>query len=337
MKLLYAGLAILAAGAIFFAGWWCGSFTAVEQTPPEPAIAQPSAVAEQLRAEIKEKDEALAAVNKQLLAVKRDVETQRAMLREHNLTQTARSIDELLALFPAPFPAGDWRPAETVFEDCWFETIDGMRLHGWYLPHESPEAVILYAHGNAGNVSGRGRVAYRLNQQFGASVLVFDYRGYGRSEGTPTIEGLLHDTRAARDFLARREEIDPAEVVLLGRSLGTSMATQIAAEDGARALILQSPFASLKQAAAGHYPGWLVNVLVADRLNSRENIKRYQGPLLISHGTADRTIAFQQGVELYEAANEPKAFFRITGGAHNTPLPDAYYDRLGAFLKDIND
>lgn len=328
------GVALVAVGGLLFVvGWWIGSVRSIP-----PATAPPKMIQEsnhELKKLVAQKDEQLKLMNREAASLRRDLAIQRQMIREHQLKQTSRSIDEMLALFPAKFPAGNWKPAETVFEDCWFPSVDGIRLHGWLLRHKSPQVAILYAHGNAGNVAGRARVAHRLHEQFRASVFIFDYRGYGRSEGVPTVEGLTHDTRAARDFLAQRESIKPTDVVLLGRSLGAALATQLASEEGARGLILQSPFASLKQAAAGHYPGWMVDLLVADRLNSHENIANYRGPLLVSHGTSDRTIAFEQGVELFEAANEPKTFFRIVGGDHNSPLPESYYARLGNFLNDL--
>ena len=265
----------------------------------------------------------------------RDLAEQRQIVREHSLTNAVRSVDELLALFPAKFPKGNWAPAETVFEDCWFEAVDGLRIHGWYLKHEKPKAVILYAHGNAGNVTHRAAIAAHLHNRFDASILLFDYRGYGRSEGTPTVDGLVRDALAARDYLALRERISLKDIVLMGRSLGGAIVVELAADDGARGLVLESTFSSLRDVAVSHYPRMLVNLLVADRLDSRSAISRFRGPVLISHGNADQTIPIALGRELFDAANEPKVFVEVAGADHNDPQSEDYYNNLERFLAEL--
>jgi fermentation-respiration switch protein FrsA (DUF1100 family) len=174
-----------------------------------------------------------------------------------------------------------------------------------------------------------------FSQRYAASVLVFDYRGYGRSEGTPTIGGLLHDARAARALLAERMGIAENEVVLLGESLGGAVAVELAAKDGARGLILESTFSSLKEAAASHYPTWLVDTLVADRLNSSARISSYLGPLLQVHGANDRTIPLELGRKLHDSANEPKTLLVLPGHDHNDRLPTEYYRKLDEFMRDL--
>ena len=256
----------------------------------------------------------------------------REQLRDQTLRETVRTPDEFLSLFPAPFPHGDWTPAESLFEDCWFRSADGLRLHGWLLRHNAPQEALLLVHGNAGNVTNRARAAQLLSQRCQASVFVFDYRGYGRSEGTPTIPGLLRDARAARAFVAQREGIKEPDVILVGESLGGAIAVDLAAEDGARALVLQSTFASFKEVAAAHYPALLVDALVANRLDSAARVKNYRGPLFQVHGAADRTIPLEQGRRLFAAANEPKSFVTLPGHDHNDPLPESYYAKLQQFL-----
>lgn len=316
--------------ALFAAGWWIGS----PKSLPENAEVSSDSVP-QLKRSVSERERRIEELEGNLKSAIRDLAEQRQIIREHALTKTARSVDELLALFPAKFPHGNWAPAETVFEDCWFETVDGLRIHGWYLKHEEPQAVILYAHGNAGNVTHRAVVAAYLHNRFKASILLFDYRGYGRSEGTPTVEGLVRDARAARDYLALRERIQPKDTVLMGRSLGGAVVVQLAADEGARGLILESTFSSLRDVAVSHYPELLVNLLVADRLDSRSAISQFHGPVLISHGNADRTIPFQLGRELFDAANEPKAFVEIAGADHNDQQSEAYYNKLERFLAGL--
>lgn len=326
------GFVLLAAG--------CGGHSGVTPpTPSENAPAQSNAPfaerVRQLERSVAEKDSQIEELRRQLASAMRDVAEQRQLLREDALHRAGQSVDEMLALFPARFPAGNWSAGGAVFEDCWFQTVDGLRLHGWYLPHKSPKATILYVHGNAGNITVLAGVAAYLQQRFRTSVLLFDYRGYGRSEGVPTVDGLVRDAAAARDYLALRERIPSASVVLMGQSLGGAVAVELAARDGARGLVLASTFSSLRDVAVAHYPELLVDLLVADRLNSAARIAAYHGPVLVSHGDADRTIPFELGLQLYEAANEPKTFVRIPGGCHNDLPSGAYARELERFLDSL--
>lgn len=331
-----SGVALLVVGvALFVGGWSFGSRDGRETLPITSAPSADRDLVQELKQSIITKDRRLADLHGDLSSARRELAEQRQILREHALTKTVRSVDEMLALFPAKYPEGDWSPAETGFEDCWFEAVDGVRLHGWYLRPDTPSAVILYAHGNAGNVTHRAAVGVRLAKQFNASVLLFDYRGYGRSEGTPTVDGLIRDARAARDYLALREQVLAQDIVLMGRSLGGAIAVELAAEDGARALVLESTFSSLRDVAVRHYPKLLVNVLVADRLNSGSTIARYHDPVLISHGDSDRTIPFTLGQQLFAAANQPKTFVPLTDRDHNDWQGDDYYNQLARFLERL--
>jgi fermentation-respiration switch protein FrsA (DUF1100 family) len=190
---------------------------------------------------------------------------------------------------------------------------------------------VLYAHGNAGNVTHRAEVMRLLQGRLRVSALIFDYRGYGRSEGVPTVEGILNDARAARTFLAEHAGVKETDIVLVGNSLGGAVAVQLAAEQPPRALALESTFSSLRDIASQHYKAlaWLVS---AKKLNSAEQIAKYEGPLLQCHGDADRTIPFALGAKLFAAANEPKQFVRIPNGDHNDWLPEEYYSKLDALF-----
>jgi uncharacterized protein len=283
-------------------------------------------------AQVQEHAAQLASLHSERDEARQLVIAQRELLREQTLTTASRSPDEFLALFPAPFPHGDWRPAEHEFEDCWFRSADGLRLHAWLVRHEQPRHVLLVIHGNAGNLTHRGALASALSRRCVATVMIFDYRGYGRSEGTPTIPGLLLDARAARTELAARAGILESEIVLFGESLGGAIAVDLAAEDGSRGLVLQSTFSTLKEVAAIHYPKILVDALVANRLDSAGKIRQFRGPLLQFHGEADRTIPITLGRKLFAAAGEPKTFVALPGHDHNDPLPPAGWDAIDAFL-----
>ena len=143
------------------------------------------------------------------------------------------------------------------------------------------------------------------------SAFMFDYRGYGRSDGVPTVPGVLQDARAARAKLRELAGVEDSGMLIMGESLGGAVAVQLAAESAPKALILQSTFSSMRDVADYHYPklSWLVP---AEKLDSVTQITRYRGPLLQSHGDADRTIPFALGEKLFQAANEPKTFVRIT-------------------------
>ncbi len=245
-------------------------------------------------------------------------------------------LEESLLFFPTPYPDGLWDQPGLDPEDAWFEAADGTRLHGWYVHHDKPRAVILFCHGNAGNVTHRSDVLQVLRDQVGASALVFDYRGYGRSEGSPNERGILEDARAARKWLAQREGIPEDQVVVMGESLGGGVAVDLAAKDGAKALVLQSTFTSIPDVAAHYYPWLPVRWLIRNRLDSLSKIASYRGPLLASHGDADTIIPFVFGQRLFEAANEPKQFVVLEGLDHNDSPPRAYYETLGCFLDKVN-
>ncbi len=244
-------------------------------------------------------------------------------------------LEESLIFFPAPYPAGDWDPAGLAFEDAWFQAADGTRLHGWYVPHADPRAVVLFSHGNAGNLSGRAEMVRILHERVGVAVLIFDYRGYGRSEGKPDEPGVMADGRAARAWLARRENIVETDIVLMGRSLGAGVAVDLAAADGARALVLESAFSSVPDVAAYYYPWLPVHLMMRTRLDSAGKIAAYHGPLLQTHGNADTIIPIQFGRRLFDAANQPKQFITIPDRDHNDPQPLQYYDELTAFLDNL--
>jgi hypothetical protein len=242
------------------------------------------------------------------------------------------NIEKSLVFFaPSRYPTGDWQPAGLAFEDAWFAAADGTRLNGWYVPHAQPRAVVLYCHGNGGNVAMCADVLRILHDGMGVTALGFDYRGYGRSEGTPSEADVLADARAARTWLAQRAGIGENQIVLMGRSLGGAVAVDLAT-DGARGLVLESTFTSIPEVGDAIMPWLPVRTLIETQFNSLAKIGNYHGPLLQSHGTADRLIPYAMGRKLFAAANEPKQFVAIPGGDHNDPQTDAYYAALFEFL-----
>lgn len=255
---------------------------------------------------------------------------------EEETETPVRSLDEMLLFFPSRYPEGNWEPDDLHYEDVWFESADGTKLHGWYCPVEKPVAVMLFAHGNGGHLAHRAELLKFLQTELQVSVMMFDYRGYGRSKGVPTVKGILQDARAAANILAEKADVLPEELVLIGRSLGGAVMIDLAAELQPSGLIVECTFPSLKEVASIHYRklSWLVP---AGKLNSAERLAEYQGPFLQSHGTLDRIIPYDLGQKLYEAANEPKQFVSIPEGNHNTPQSVEYYEALNKFLASLRE
>lgn len=241
-----------------------------------------------------------------------------------------------LVFFPAK--DGDWtRPAGV--EDARFKAADGTELHSWYWTTPDARYTVLLCHGNAGNITDRKYVCEAL-RGLGVNVLALGYRGYGKSEGSPSEDGLYQDGVAAWEYLVNERGIQPSRIVVLGQSLGSSVATHVAAERECAGLILEAPMASAGHMASKVIPfpplGWAARV----RLNNLGTIGRVRCPVLIVHGTADRVIPFSQGKRVFEAAGEPKRFVVLEGGDHNDLWDDRSGDYMNAikqFLRDLRD
>ena len=240
-------------------------------------------------------------------------------------------------LYPAPkYPRGDWAPAYLDHEDVFFKSADGTGLHGWLVEHPQPRAVLMYCHGNGDCVGYLGRYLRQMRDQQQVSVFAFDYRGYGRSEGSPIERGILADGHAAQSWLAERTGRRLSDIVLMGRSLGGGVAVDLAAKNGARGLILQNSATSIPEAAANTYWFLPVRTVMKNRYDSLSKIGRYAGPVLVSHGTADDIVPFKLGRRLFEASpSEQKSFFSIEGGGHNDAEPPEYDAALDEFLSEL--
>jgi uncharacterized protein len=237
---------------------------------------------------------------------------------------------------PVKWPKGKWEKKDELgAENAWFLADDGTQLHGWHLPHENPVAVALFAHGNTGNVSDQAETLRILRDRHRLSVMTFDYRGYGRSEGAPSEAGILQDARAARAWLARREKVLEEDIVLIGHSLGGGVMVDLAAKDGARGLILASTFTSIPDVAKAHAPLFPANALVENRFNSQQIIAQYRGPLLQIHGDRDKEIPYKLGRKLFDAANEPKQFVTKSGGGHNDAMSNEERTAVDKFLASL--
>jgi uncharacterized protein len=217
-------------------------------------------------------------------------------------------------------------PAASVLpgaEEVTFQTSDGLRLRGWFVPAAArgvgPGAAgpaVLVCNGNGGNRSMRAPLAAAL-ARMGLHVLLFDYRGYGGNPGHPTEEGLAADARAALDHLVGRPEVDPARVVYFGESLGAAVALRLAVERPPAALVLRSPFASLAEVGRLHYPLVPVSLLLRDRYDSAALAGRLAAPLLVVAGGRDRIVPAGHSRRLFAAAPQPKRLAVLDGADHN--------------------
>jgi fermentation-respiration switch protein FrsA (DUF1100 family) len=246
-------------------------------------------------------------------------------------------ILERWLVYPAPpIERGDWHPAGLVHEDVHFQSADGTKLHGWFVPHSNARRAILYCHGNAEQVGDLADLLAHLRDTLQASIFVFDYRGYGHSEGRPDEAGCIADGRAAQHWLAKRVGVKPSQIVLLGRSLGGGVAVALAADDGAQALVLENTFPALVDVAARHFPWLPVRWLMDNRYDSLSRIQRYSGPLFQIHGTLDDLIPPSFGRQLFDASpSRDKQFREIPDRGHNDSWPSSYYVELARFLDQV--
>ena len=206
-------------------------------------------------------------------------------------------------------------------------------LHGWYIPCRGARQVLLFFHGNAGNIAHRGE-SVAIFHRLGLNVLIFDYRGYGHSAGKPSEPGLYEDAAAAWRYLTRDRGLAPEEIVLFGRSLGGVVASRLAADVGPGALILESTFSSARDMAHAVFPVLSRLIVLRFRFNATEYLQRVTCPVLVIHSPDDEIIPFRLGEKLYRAAHSPKALVRI-GGDHNTGFiasQPAYEHALAAFI-----
>ena len=245
-------------------------------------------------------------------------------------------LENNLVYQPSPVP--DDFPMDNVpFENVEFTSVDGTRLHGWFADHPDPTGIALICHGNAGNIVSRGGSLMILNRRHRLAAMIFDYRGYGNSEGIPNEAGILADARAARAWLANRKNVPENEIIMMGRSLGGAVAVDLAAKDGAKGLVLASTFPSMPAVAKNLLPAVPANLLMRQRFNSIEKIRNYHGPLLQSHGSADKLIPIELGQKLFDAAPGHKTFVTIPDAGHNDPQSEEYRNKLDRFLAELRD
>ena len=250
------------------------------------------------------------------------------------LAMFTRFVDQLIF---QPTPGADLRPEQVGLEgeDVFLETEDGVRIHAFWLPAEGATRALLFLHGNAGNASHRLPNAAALVQQ-GVHVLLLDYRGYGRSEGQPSEAGVYADARAGLAHLIEKRGVPEERIVAFGRSLGGAVAVDLVQDRPIAGLIVESSFSSA--AAVSRTMLALVGRFLDGRFDAKTKIARLRAPLLAFHGDRDEIIPQALGLELFEAAPEPKAFETIVGAGHNDTIQvggPVYFARIRRFLDEV--
>ena len=221
-----------------------------------------------------------------------------------------------------------------AYESLSLLTPDNERLDAWFVPKEQARASVLILHGNAGNISHR-LDTIAMFHRLGYSVLIFDYRGYGRSTGQPSEAGLYRDAQTAWEYLTRQRGLPPGRIILFGESLGGAVAAWLAVREHPGALVLSSVFTSVPEMAADLYPWLPARWLARSRYDTRAALAEITCPVLIAHSPEDEIIPFHHGQALFIAAAEPKVFLPLAGG-HNDGfifMRSEWVDILADFLR----
>lgn len=217
--------------------------------------------------------------------------------------------------FPTAYLVATPADRGLAYETVWLETADGVRISGWFVPAEPARGVVLFFHGNAGNISHRLE-SIAFFHRLGLSVLIIDYRGYGQSEGRPGEQGTYLDAEAAWRYLVEERRIAPHQIIFFGRSLGGAVAAALAQTHPPPALILESTFTSVPDMAAQLYPFLPARRLARIHYNTLERLPTLNVPVLIVHSPDDEVIPYDHGRRLFAAARAPKEFLELRGG-HN--------------------
>ena len=204
---------------------------------------------------------------------------------------------------------------ELDFEDVVFKSTDGLNLAGWYIPVDNPKFTVLFCHGNGGNIAHR-LDSINIFHNLGLNCFIFDYRGYGDSQSKPNEEGTYMDAMAAYKWLTEEKKISAENIIIFGRSLGGSIAAQLASKVDARALVVESAFTSYVDMGKEYYSYMPVRWFARFAYRTIDYIKNVQCPVMLIYSRNDEIVPYKFGLELYEAANEPKEFIEIFGG-HN--------------------
>ncbi len=251
--------------------------------------------------------------------------------------ETLERLIESQVFFPDPYLVGTPAHFGLSYEDKWFDTSDGIRLHGWFVPASGHKGVLLFCHGNAGNISHRLDNIWRL-QQRGLSVFIFDYRGYGRSSGQITEKGFFLDAEAAYQVACDLSKGAGVRLVVFGRSLGGIAAVHVGSGMECSGVILESTFTNLGDMASVFFPVPFVGKGLAGRLNAIGKIDRVRCPMLFFHGDCDEIVPLRLGRALFDAAKSSKEFVTLRGATHNDTYMvggEPYFEKFIGFIEAL--
>jgi uncharacterized protein len=253
-----------------------------------------------------------------------------------SLALSACRFEDAFIFYPTTVIERTPADAGLDFSDVYFHTRDGVRLNGWFVPHAEARSTLIWFHGNAGNISHRVDNLKRLHDHAKLNIFLFDYRGYGRSQGRAFEDGTYLDGEAALAYVRDHLAIETGTMVLFGRSLGAAVAVETATRFDIQALILESPFTSIREMARAAFPLLPLGALLQTRYDILEKIPRINAPLLVLHGDRDEIVPFAQGKAVFDAAPQPKTFYRIAGAGHNDTYligGEAYFRELKNFIE----
>ncbi len=247
-------------------------------------------------------------------------------------------FEDLFVFQPSPWEERNWvHLSRLPLEEIWLPIDETVTVYAWFVDAGPMTPVLLWCHGNAGNISHRLE-NIRLLYNRGISVFIFDYRGYGRSSGAPSEAGLYQDAVAGYDYLVRQRQIAPERLIIFGRSLGSSVAAEVANQRPAMGLIVEGAFPSIQAMADHHYFGfparWLTNV----RFDLIQKVHTLTMPVLVIHGERDSIVPRALGWQVFESASEPKQWFEVSGAEHNdVPFVGGtdYFRKIETFIQGV--
>jgi len=236
-----------------------------------------------------------------------------------------------------PYPELESTPENwgLAYEDVQISTADNIAVHGWYLPAKNSKQVVLFFHGNAGNISHRGD-SLEIFHRLGLNVLIIDYRGYGKSQGEVSEQGFYLDAKAAWQYLTEQRGYKAEDIIIFGRSMGGAVATHLASQVQPGALILESTFSSVKDMAAMVMPVISKLVYLRYDFDTESTISHVNTPLLVLHSPEDEVVPYFLGVKVYDAANKPRYFYDLHG-SHNDGFVQSqpgYSQAIASFLEE---
>jgi fermentation-respiration switch protein FrsA (DUF1100 family) len=245
-------------------------------------------------------------------------------------------VGENTLLFSGASTARAWNepPTSLHVSEVTLSSDDGAAIHGWFTAPEGwqpSQGAVLISHGNGNNLSSMGECLARWRDRLGRAVLVYDYPGYGKSTGRPSEAGCYASGEAARQWLIENQHVPAGEIILVGESLGGAIAVELASRHSARLLVLHSAFTSFPDVAQARVPWVPARYLVRNQMKNYDKIGRLHCPVVITHGTADKTVPFAHGERLFAEANEPKKFVRMEGDGHHPPTNAEFFDTVRQF------